>query len=285
MIQAIAAVMLLSSVCTYAQKHYIRVNADVAYARDMARGGEAVGAAEPINLSAARAIIGSGQMQAGVSGNGFAPALGVGYRLSYNHLLFDVGIGAEYRQTHLHPTDLTNVQQSAVDEEGMTYVGHHAWTNRSCKLSHVGVNIPVMIGGEWSNICVLAGVKANVDIWGSNTERGNYSLVADYERYMDPFSNMPNHGFVQNEPYECAPVAQSMAFNLRACAEVGYCVYGADDGGRYRRSQSPLKCYVSAFGEYSVLATQGTYSPLLVGVRATMLVALPEKRQCTCSRF
>ena len=134
----------------------------------------------------------------------------------------------------------------------------------------------------WNNICVMAGVKANIDVWGRSAEHGNYTLVAEYDRYMDPFSNMPNHGFVTNEPYSCGQHAQSVSWNMRVCAEVGYCVYGGDDG-RYRRRES-LKVYVSAFGEYGVIG-KGSYTPLLIGARVTMLVPLPKQKACTCWKF
>lgn len=283
----VTGILLLVSVCAFPFDHYLRLSADFSYARDKSGvRGDATGNYLPdenIGLREAQTIIGSGQPEAGVSGNGFAPGLGVGYRMMHSHFLLDVGLVVEYRQTYAHPGDLTNVYQRGVDEEGLTYMGHHQWTARRCALRHVGINIPVMLGGEWGAVYFLAGVKASVDVWGTSTENGLYSLEGIYDRYMDPFNGMDNHGFVTDEPYRCDPVAQPAAFNLRACAEVGYCVYGANQGS-YRRKET-IKLYVSAFGEYSVLGNEGAYLPLLVGARVTMLMPLPKKRVCTCSRF
>ena len=280
--------MLLVSVCAYPahrrsygsdMSHYIRIMADLSYARVAANGGEAVSQTDAMPYRTATQIIGSGMTEKGLSGNGFAPGIGLGYRLAYNNFLFDAGLGVEYRQAYLRPSALTQVYESAKDEQGYSYTGHHMWTARRSTMSHVGVNLPVMLGGEWDAFYFLAGVKLNADIWSRSGEQGLYSLEADYDRYMNSFTNMPNHGYVSNEPYACDPVALPMAVQLRACVEAGYCVYGAEQG-RYRRQKS-TKVYVSAFGEYSVLGTADTYMPLLVGARVTALIPLPRKTKCT----
>ena len=286
------SVMMLVTLCVYpagrrgaryrgnnAVQHYFCVSADIAYAHEIAHGGEGIASADAMTYSTARSIIGSGMTEKGLAGNGFAPAAGVGYRLVYNHFLLDVGLGAEYRQAWLRPTALTQVYEQATDEQGYAYTGHHSWTARRSVMKHVGLNLPVMLGGEWEKFYFLAGVKLNADIWGRSSEQGYYSLEATYDRYMDPFTDMPNHGYVTNEPYTCDQVVLPMAVQLRACVEAGYCVYGADSG-RYRRQKS-TKVYVSVFGEYSVIGTPDTYMPLLIGARVTALIPLPQKTKCT----
>ena len=288
----LVGISLLIAMCAYparrhssryssrnAMHHYIRVSADFSYAREFANGGTAIDAADAMTYNAARSIVGSGMTEKGLSGNGFAPGIGVGYRLVYNHFLFDVGLGAEYRQAWLRPTALTQVYEPAKDEQGYDYTGHHTWTERRCMIKHAGISLPVMLGGEWDKFYFLAGIKLNADIWGRSSEWGNYSLEADYDRYMNSFVDMPNHGYVSNEPYADEPVVLPSAVQLRACAEIGYCVYGAENG-RYRKQRS-TKVYVSAFGEYSVLGTADTYMPLLIGARVTALIPLPQKTKCT----
>jgi len=278
-----AGILMLVSVCAYPFDHYIRVSGDFSYARDCAHGGIAWDNTAQVSLQDALAVIGSGAMEKGVSGNGFAPALGVGYRLAHNHFLFDVGLGGEYRQTWLKPHDLTNAYARGKDEEGLIYMGHHQWRERRSVLRHAGLTLPVTIGGEWDEWFFLAGVKGAVDIWGRSEEQGLYTLDGAYDRYMNAFEGMPNHGFVTDEPYRCEPKSQAVSISLRACAEVGYCVYGASDG-RYKRKQT-VKVYVSAFGEYGVLTSKEAYAPFLLGARVTMLVPLPVKRECTCWKF
>ena len=276
-------ILLLVSLCVYPLDHYVRVSADFAYARDCATGGLVWDNTTPTGLKEAQALIGSGVMERGVSGNGLAPGAGAGYRLVHNHFLLDVGVGAEYRQTWLRPNDVTNAYAEAKDEEGLAYVGHHRWTGRHAVQRHVGLNLPVMVGGEWDEWYFLVGVKGAIDVWGTYSERGLYSLDGTYDRYMDAFNGMPNHGFVTDEPYRTEPVAPAMSMGLRVCAEAGYCVYGASDG-RYKKKET-VKVYVSAFGEYGVLNSKDAYTPFLLGARATVLIPLPKRRECTCSKF
>lgn len=275
--------LMLVSVCAYPFEHFIRVSGDFSFAREIARGGLVWDNAEPMSLQEAQAIIGSGQMEKGVSGNGFAPALGVGYRLNHNHFLLDVGLGGEYRQSWLAPHDLTNAYGRGKDEEGLAYVGHYQWRNRRSVMRHAGLTLPITIGGEWDKWFFLVGVKGALDVWSKVEEQGLQTIDGTYERYMNTFEGMPNHGFLADAPYQCDPVSQATSFSLRACAEAGYCVYGASEG-RYRLKQT-VKVYVSVFGEYGFLTSRDAYTPFLLGVRATVLIPLPTKRECTCWKF
>ena len=288
----VASILLLASLCVYSARrsssrtelnHYIRVSADFAYARGVAHDGYVTDGSQVLTLQEAKQIVGSDLLERGIAGNGYAPGLGVGYRLAYGAFRFDIGLGAEYRKCSMQPHNLTNIQAIGYDAEGLSYTGYHSWTERRTVLQHVGLNLPVMFGGEWNKVCVMAGVKANIDVWGRSAEKGYYTLVADYERYMDPFSDMPNHGYVTNEPYSCEQHAQTTSWSMRVCAEVGYCVYGGEEN-RYRRNES-IRLYVSAFGEYGVIGSQQSYTPLLVGARVTMLLPLPKQRECTCWKF
>ena len=293
---SVASVLLLAALTMSARgryartevTHYIRLSGDFAYARANAQDGYAWDAEVPMSLREAKSIIGSGMVEDGVSGNGFAPGLGIGYRLAYGALRFDVGIGAEYRQLYLQPNDLTNAYARGRDEEGVTYMGYHSWTRRTAVMQHAGINLPVMIGGEWNGVCVLAGVKTTINVWGTSAESGAYSLKGAYDRYMDPFVGMDNHGFVSDQPYRCEPVPQTVSYELRACLEVGYCFHGAEQIQRRARGRSKshvVKCYVSAFGEYGIAGSEGIYTPLLLGARLTMLLPLPKGRECTCWKF
>ncbi len=282
------SILLLVSLCANAaDRHYFRTSLDFSYARDFSRAASVApyGDYVPIGLSDAQAVIGSGKTEALRTSNGFAPALGLGYRLAHGHFLFDVGVGAEYRQMYDGLAALTNVYEPGVDEEGMQYMGHHSWTDRTAVLSHAGVSLPVMIGGEWGKFYFLAGAKAAVDIWGRSEEKGLYSLEGDYDRYMNAFSGMPAHGFVTDEPYATQPENRALAWGVRACAEIGYCIAGSGDTQIRGMRKTTPKWYVSLFGEYGVTGSKDAYTPMLVGVRVTMLMPLPAASVCKCLKF
>lgn len=277
-IRAGAMLLLLvgMSMSVYA-RHYIRLNADFSYARDFAHGS----APQIETLSDAQAWIGGGQQEALSGSNGLAPAIGVGYRYVHNAFMLDLGLGMEYRYRFNRPYEVKNVMAPAVDDLGVAYIGHHAWTGRQTRWQHVGVNIPVMAGGQWNQIYVLAGVKANIDLWGNSYEKGAYTLTGDYDQMMDPINGVAGHGFVKDEPYRMPNQTTALAWDIRACAEIGYCLNARSGRNSYKHRHEP-KYYVGAFAEYAFLGTKETYLPLLAGVRVTALIALPEKPHCNC---
>lgn len=279
-----AGVLLLlvaGVVFSYAHaRHYVRVNADFSYARDNYRADRGPAFIEAVSLEEAQGWIGSGRTESLAASNGFAPALGVGYRFVHKMFLLDVGLGMEYRYRINRPYDVSDVKKDAVDETNMPYVGCHTWNNRETRFQNLGITLPVMVGLEWRRLYAMAGVRANVDVWGTARETGEYSLRGDYEMFMNSFVNIPVHGFVADEPYRHS-VALSMGWDVRVCAEIGYCLNGTDSRNSYRRKQQ-AQYYIGAFAEYAVVTAKEHYTPLLVGLRLTALLPVAEKPACKC---
>ncbi|MCR5050382.1 MAG: hypothetical protein K6A36_04795 [Paludibacteraceae bacterium] len=252
--------------------HFVRVSADFPYARDM--GGASVDMSA-LSLQEAQDLMYIGNAEALERSNGVAPGIGVGYRYMRNHFLFDIGLGAQYRHRWNRPYSIADIQAPSVDIEGYDYIGHHTWSNRSQTLQHVGVQLPLMLGAEWSGFYFLVGAKANVDLWGRRAEKGLYSLAGEYDRYIDPFSGMPENGFMAEEAYATNPVKMSLGWDVRVCAEMGYRIHHT------ARNTDPL-WYMGLFAEYSVVSAAETYQPLLVGARLTILLPLPTRHACNC---
>lgn len=262
-------------------RHYIRFNADLSYARDFATKGIDTPVGENISLDEALAWIGAGWSEPISNSNGFSPAVGVGYRYTYKALIVDAGLGLEYRVRNNQPYEVTRVLANHVDDTGEPYIGAHSWTNRHTTMQNIGVHVPVMLGFEIKRIYAMAGVKANVDVWGSTKEKGYYSMTGKYIRFMDELENVPGHGLVSNEDYETSAVAKDIAWDVRACAEVGYCFYGDGKKVKFSEKGQP-RYYVGAFAEYAFIGSEKHYLPLLVGVRLTALLPLPEAKKCNC---
>ena len=255
--------------------HYLRGVASVGYVHEM--GGQTP---EISSVSEAQELIRSGQIERLEKSNGVGTGIGIGYRYAYKHLLIDVGLGCDYRYRVNQLTDISDIEQPAVDEEGYDYMGLHTWSGRQNTWQNVGLNIPIMIGGEWNSVYFLVGAKLNVNVWGRTQEKGKYSLAADYDRYMDPFSGMSNHGYVTDEPYACAPTACSFSWDVRACAEVGYCLSGPASYSR-TRSVSP-RYYLGAYAEYGIAPNNKIYNSLEVGAKLTILLPIKAKEACMC---
>ena len=91
-----------------------------------------------------------------IGGNGAAVELGIGYRLTHNHFLFDVGVGGRYAYVDQKMGQL-NDTIPGVDEEGLEYMGYHVWKDRRSPSHRVEVNVPIRVGGEWGRFYFLVG--------------------------------------------------------------------------------------------------------------------------------
>ena len=275
--------LLLSSVSLSMRgEHYIRLNADFSYARDFAgKGVSATPIGSETSLDAAQAWIGAGTVEPLSKSNGFAPAIGVGYRFKHKILIVDAGLGCEYRMRFNGLDSLAGVKAEHVDEWGETFIGTHSWTNRSAKWQNVGIQVPVMAGVEIKRFYVLAGIKANVDLWGTTREKGAYTMTGKYVRFMDELEDVPGHGLVSNEAYEMPAKKIGLWWDIRACLDLGYCIYG-DGANKNKKQKIQPRYYVGAFAEYSFLGGNKQYLPLLAGVRLTVLLPLQESKECMC---
>lgn len=261
-------------------RNYIRLNADFSYVRDCSRANTGAPFIENVSLDETLGWVGHGRAESLSQSNGFAPGVGIGYRYTHKWLLVDVGLGAEYRYRINRPYDIVEVKADAVDNTNLPYTGYHTWNGRETRMQHIGVSVPVMAGAEWKSLYAMVGFKANVDVWGMATEKGAYTLKGDYERFMDPLVNIPEHGFVQNEPYELSSSA-SIGWDVRVCAEIGYCLNGQSET-RISRRKAEIRYYVGAFVEYGFIGAASRYQPLLAGIRLTALLPIPERKHCNC---
>lgn len=283
-IGALIVLLVGGIVSECAARNYLRFNADFSYARDMMRSGVGPSYIEEMTPEQALEWVGSGRTESLKGSNGFAPALGFGYRYMHNMFLMDLGLGVEYRYCMNRPYDIADVQQGGIDTQQYPYIGHHYWTERTLKCEHLGLTLPVMFGAEIQRVYFMAGVKAGLALWGSSKERGNYSMRAEYERYMDVLVNIPGHDILEKDPYVRSTVNNTaIQWNIRACAEIGYCLGGAE-ANSYSTKMEP-RYYIGAFVEYGFMGTSGAYLPLLAGVRMTALLSLPEPQECKCYKW
>ena len=279
-----ALVLLLTGFivpCSMA-RNALRFNVDFSYARDFSRAGVGPSAIEGMTPAEAMEWVGAGKTESLMGSNGFAPAIGFGYRFMHHMFMMDLGLGAEYRYRINRPYGMMDLTDPAIDNTNTPYIGHHYWTDRQMHCRHLGVTLPIMFGVEWRKLYVMAGVKAGLDIWGRSKEKGVYSMKAEYEQYMDILENIPGHGIVEKDPYTMPDVTMSAGWNVRACAEVGYWINGDQGRAIYNRKSIEPRYYISAFAEYGFIGAGGTYLPLLAGVRLTALLMMPEKQECKC---
>lgn len=283
----ISVFVVLVCMCSFVRvhaEHFIRLSAEGSYVHDFARPDVQMHEGDKMSLDEARSWIGAGWSEPISKSNGWSPAIGVGYRYMYKVLVIDAGFGAEYRVRNNQPYDIMNVKANHVDDTGEPFVGTHSWCNRHTTMQNVGIHIPVMVGFEVKRFYLLAGIKANIDLWGTTYEKGDYTMTGKYDRFMEEWEDISGHGLVTDEPYETKNVNKGMGWDLRACGEIGYCVYS---GGKKAKGSSKVspRYNVGAFVEYSVAGADKQYLPLLAGLRLTVLLPLPEEEKCNCLKY
>lgn len=259
--------------------HSLRATGAVGYSMDLmpiaglGTGSAAQGGASSAAQSAAEKI---------GSSWGVAPALGFGYRMQYRHFLLDAGVELGYRY---RSNTLLNLSDTAmlVDYEGDTYKGYSYYNSRKDAGSRIGVNIPIAIGFEAGRLYGLLGAKAGMNIWQQYQIRGLYTHEGEYEQYIDLMKDVPEAGFVTNEAYE-EPMRKGFSMDVLATAELGVRL-GSMRRARVGQSREAMRYYIGVYAEYALMkmdAQRVTLAgmPLTVGVKATVLMPLKEKRRC-----
>lgn len=275
---SVCMLLLSMSFLTARAEHFVRVSAEASYVHDFAPN-DAVTPNGTMSLDEARAWVGAGWSEPISKSNGWSPALGLGYRYMYKALVLDAGVGLEYRVRNNQPYDILDVKAEDVDDTGEPYMGTHFWTNRHTTLQNVGIHIPLMVGFEVKRFYMLAGIKANIDLWGSTYENGEYTMTGKYTRFMDEWE-IDAHQLKSNASYETNAVGVGIGCNIRACGEVGYCVYSGEKS-KFNTKAAP-RYNIGAFVEYSFVGTEKQYLPLLAGVRLTVLFPISEGKKCNC---
>ena len=278
----VTALTLISVATSCVAGNYFRASASFSYAHERQRAEYNTKLPSNATLNQAQDWLGGGEAEALKESHGFSPDLGIGYRYTYKLLQLDLGLGLAYRYLVNKPYPVKDIKAAATDDTGLPYTGFHTWNERNIRAQHLAIQLPVMIGFEYKNVYALAGIKANLDLWGTAREKGSYSLRGKYDYFMAPFADIDGHGFVADEPYQLDAEAMSMAWDMRACIEIGYCLNGEQEVETAYRTKEQPRYYLGIFAEGAFAGTQKAYMPLIFGVRFTALIPLPEPKKCNC---
>lgn len=213
-----------------------------------------------------------------LSSKGVKTGLTLGYRLKYQHFIFDVGVGANYGYKVNDVADRFDAYERK-DSDGDTFLGEDAWRERGFYYNNIALTVPLLFGGEWNRFYFLLGAKLDFNLQTNVKEKGLYTLIGWYDYYLDPFENMPNHGFVTDEPYQTPTLKMPNTYQVAACLEFGYRLTGSQTVYAVMTRQPAVDVYLGAFVEYGVLHNT-VFTPLTVGVKATMTVEVKPKLGC-----
>lgn len=198
--------MIISSMVMQAQirdfyfnkvKHYIGTSFEAGYAMN------------PNSISDANQILAPSGVGGGVS---------LFYELQYKHLLFQVGVGAEYNLWH---QKLTNQSYETSVKEYSTMTLHYDMTSVEERQQYGVAYVPVFVGGIFGGFYFLVGTKIGLlSFHGYGRPSSTINIWATDEDVIDPMCDLYTHNlhtfYVENKQrVNFSPV------NIMASAEIG----------------------------------------------------------------
>ena len=137
------------------------------------------------------------QTQSRISGGG---EIGLAYQYQHGHLLLHTGLNYTL-QCPVQSVDSQWLSHSMIDTRGVAVTYRGLLANRADQLFLHQLSIPFMIGGSWSGVYLLAGLKFSVALSAQARETAALRTAGDYNgRYYEWFEDMPNHGYHDFEP-------------------------------------------------------------------------------------
>ena len=159
------------------------------------------------------------QTQSRISGGG---EIGVAYQYQHGHLLLHMGLHYTL-QCPVQSVDSQWLSHSMIDTRGVAVTYRGLLANRADQLFLHQLSIPCRIGGSWSGVYLLAGLKFSVSMAAQARETAALRTAGDYNgRYYEWFEDMPNHGYHDFEPVRSYQNLMLNRFDLRLAAELGY---------------------------------------------------------------
>ena len=259
---------------------------------------------------------------------GAAGGAGLMYDMQYKHLIFDIGVGANYGITRFNQSiNIDTVLSGQKDLDGDIFDYVYQVRDRRDQYRNLMIQVPVMVGGQIGRFYGLVGVKAGMSF---GTKLHSTANVTAYGRYpfFDDFTGMPEYQFFANQPIDDDFNTQ-FNFNLDVCAEIGVRLGFLTDLRGFDVPKSKVLYRLGLFVDYGVLDihqkgtiaeaitlpsayNQGETSPvyntqtmvenikmedvmktkdfansvnnLMVGMKFTVLFALPEPKSCVICR-
>ncbi len=244
----------------------------------------------------------AGQIRSGICGTG---GLGVGYEWARKHFILQTGLDFSCLRGNLQMDDFVH-EVPMVDTEGQEYTGRYYFNENEDVYSLGYLQIPILAGARFGKFYFLAGGKIGVNLYGTSNVENLVKSTGQYDEFIGEFENMPNHGFETCEAK--ADYSVKTGLNCAASLEMGWqllesekkfpwmcrlgivCDYGILDIHTDSYSE-PLIKEVSGMPYYwpamNSLVRSDFFSgkslrPLFVGVKFTVLFALPKKYDCHC---
>lgn len=132
------------------------------------------------------------------------------------------------------------------DTEGTPFTYKGEISNRLDITTVTELSVPLMAGYSFSLFYALAGAKFVYPITTTTCQTAELTTYGDYGMFYEDFSNMPQHGYVNNQPLKTIGRANFLC-DLRLCLEFG--------GNLTLSEYDATQLTIGLFAEYGLLNT------------------------------
>ena len=188
---------------------------------------------------------------------GTGEQVGIGYMYQRQHFLLQTGIELGHRMTSLRVSSLPRQEYPMFDTEGEYFIYDGDITRCIHRLHTIDVRVPLLLGGEWNRFYFLVGIKGGYELYASTHQTATLVTQGDYDRFYDPLTEMPQHGFS----------TYAVRGREKTSRNVRCDIYGEFGISFSLQTHNPFlrkKCHVAAFVEVGTIGRRtGTESSLV----------------------
>ncbi|MCQ2324767.1 MAG: hypothetical protein MJZ58_01060 [Paludibacteraceae bacterium] len=212
--------------------------------------------------------------------SGVSTGLQVGYGFKYKHLLLQVGTQMTYHALSTLEPDYT-IEKPSTDSQNDAFMKQQTYTNVQKQYSLVDIVFPVGIGGQWHHFFTMVKPQLGYRIYGQGLLSSQVSTTGLYDPFLEPFHDMPNHGF-ETLPVEGEKHTVPNAMFAGIGAQIGYCF--CEDYKPFRIRKPQCDIHLSAFANYQFWSNNTTFASKswMVGINLAFWITFPKHLPCRC---
>ena len=178
---------------------------------------------------------------------GGGATLGIGYEMRYKHLWVGAALDVQYCFSSLN-SPANDIDRVVYDTQGKALTYHYHVRGYTDTQHDVRIGLPVLVGFYTNGIYGGVGIHASFAPFTVATPTVAYTTRGEYERYINDFTNMPNHFYTEYTIR--GRTEMKMLPQVSVIGEIGYDVLNKERISQYRRC-SVLK--IAAYAEYGFL--------------------------------
>ncbi len=156
-----------------------------------------------------------------LSAHGGGGSFGFLYEFKHGNFLLQTGLNINFVQTTNFLGDYEDGRRTFDTQETEYYLKYY-FKDRKDRLNETNLQIPILFGGNYNRFYFMGGVKLNVNLRSRSLMTANATTIGMYDRYFDPFTDMPNHGLVTQMNIDDRKEGFGVPFDALLSFEVGY---------------------------------------------------------------